>query len=178
MWVVKRMKSTKFNYPPPSFPGEYFTFRWGKIPCRHQHSHCLLTCVCLSPAATFSTTSHRGSILGRNWDQNLKTFAPCCFYSPHGLRGLEICTLTAESRWGLALFKLSLCLPLKVAMLFFLFLLFIYIWIHIVLTEATIRNALKGGKPNRKPYHPYGCRNLYKKSINEENSSLFMNSIL
>jgi hypothetical protein len=29
--------------------------------------------------------------------------------------------------------------------------------------ETIIRNALKGGKPNRKPYHPYGFRNLYKK---------------
>jgi hypothetical protein len=62
---------------------------------------------------------------------------------------------------------------LKVA-LFFLLILFIYISI-----ETLIRNASKRGKPNGKPYHPYGFRNLYsKQSINEENSSLFMNSIL
>ncbi len=44
-----------------------------------------------------------------------------------------------------------------------------------------IRNASKGGNPNRKlPYHPYGFRNLHvcKTTINGENSSLFMNSFL
>jgi hypothetical protein len=43
--------------------------------------------------------------------------------------------------------------------------------------ETILRNAPKGGKPDRKPCHPYGFRNPYK-IINEENSSLFMNSIL
>ncbi len=28
--------------------------------------------------------------------------------------------------------------------------------------ETIFRNALKGGKPGRKSYHPYGFRNLYK----------------
>ncbi len=37
--------------------------------------------------------------------------------------------------------------------------------------ETIIRNAPKGGKPNGKPYHPYGFRKLYKiQSIKEENS--------
>jgi hypothetical protein len=42
--------------------------------------------------------------------------------------------------------------------------------------ETTIRNASKGGKPDRKPYHPY-LEIHTKQSTNEENSSLFMNSI-
>jgi hypothetical protein len=43
--------------------------------------------------------------------------------------------------------------------------------------EITIRNASKRGKPNRKPYDPFGLKNQRKKLINEENSSLFINSI-
>jgi hypothetical protein len=43
----------------------------------------------------------------------------------------------------------------------------------------TLRNALRGGKPDRKPYHaPVVSEIQTKQSINEENSSLFMNSIL
>jgi hypothetical protein len=40
--------------------------------------------------------------------------------------------------------------------------------------RTLFRDALKGGKPDRKPYHPYGFRNPYntKQSINEEKSSL------
>jgi hypothetical protein len=43
-----------------------------------------------------------------------------------------------------------------------------------------MRNESKGGKPNRKPYHHYGFRNLQyaKKSTNEEKSSLFMEVIV
>ncbi len=49
----------------------------------------------------------------------------------------------------------------------------------IVLSLITLyKNASKGGKPNRKPYHPYGFRIYAQNSINEENSSLFMNIIL
>jgi hypothetical protein len=33
-------------------------------------------------------------------------------------------------------------------------------------SSPIIRNASKGGKPNRKPYHPYGFRNLFK-TINQ-----------
>jgi hypothetical protein len=44
--------------------------------------------------------------------------------------------------------------------------------------KKIIRNASKGEKPNLKPYHPYGYRNLYNKSISEQNSSLFMNGML
>jgi hypothetical protein len=47
---------------------------------------------------------------------------------------------------------------------------------HTFPMETILRNAPKGGKPDRKPYHPYGLRNPYK-IINEENSSLFLNSI-
>ncbi len=44
--------------------------------------------------------------------------------------------------------------------------------------ETIIKNAKKGGKTDRKPYHPYMVSEKYtKKSIDEENSSLFMNSI-
>jgi hypothetical protein len=31
--------------------------------------------------------------------------------------------------------------------------------IHLFPIETTVRNAWKGGKPDRKPYHPYGFRN-------------------
>jgi hypothetical protein len=47
------------------------------------------------------------------------------------------------------LFPVSLCLSLKAALLFLLLLF--------------IRNASKGGKPNRKPYYHYGFRNPYKR---------------
>jgi hypothetical protein len=79
---------------------------------------------------------------------------------------------------GLALVTLFLCLPLKVALLFLLILFITYKYTFSI--ETLIRNASKGGKPNRKPYHPYGFINLYKtlQSINEENLSLLMKSIL
>jgi hypothetical protein len=38
----------------------------------------------------------------------------------------------------------------------------------------TIRNAWKGRKPDKKSHHPYGFKNSYKKSINEENSGLIV----
>jgi hypothetical protein len=46
--------------------------------------------------------------------------------------------------------------------------------------EPAIRNESNGGKSARKPYHPYGFKNPYptKQSFIEENSSLFMNSVL
>jgi len=34
---------------------------------------------------------------------------------------------------------------------------------HLFPIETKIRNASKGGKPGRKPYHPYNFRNLDKK---------------
>jgi hypothetical protein len=109
-----------------------------------------------------------GDVLGRNWDKNLKNFAPCFLHQrillpPNGFLGLEI----YGWKWGggggggLALFSLSLCLPLKVA-LFFLLFHFFYMQIHIFPIETIIINALKGRKPDRKPYHPYGFRNPYK----------------
>jgi hypothetical protein len=55
---------------------------------------------------------------------------------------------------------LALLILLKVA-LFFLSLRFIYINSYVP-TKATIRNASKEGKPDKKPYHPYGFRNPYK----------------
>ncbi len=33
--------------------------------------------------------------------------------------------------------------------------------------ETIIRNTSKGGKPNRKPYHPYGFRNQKNQSMKE-----------
>ncbi len=79
----------------------------------------------------------------------------------------------------MALFTLSLCLPfyhLKWHCSFSYYSIFIYKYIfpH----EKIIRNAFKRGKPVRKPYHPYCFRNLTNKSINEEDSSFFMNSIV
>jgi hypothetical protein len=98
--------------------------------------------------------TYRGGILGRNWDKNLKTFAACYSQSPPP----------------------SLYI-LEVAVFFFL-LHFIYKSIHLIPQETIIRNAWKGGKPNRKLFHPYGFRNPTKQSISEETSRLFMNSTL
>jgi hypothetical protein len=50
---------------------------------------------------------------------------------------------------GLALFTLSLCIPLKVAM-FFLLLVFIYIKVYFFPIETIIRNATKGGNLTEK----------------------------
>jgi hypothetical protein len=33
---------------------------------------------------------------------------------------------------------------------------------HLFPIEITIRNASKRGKPDRKPYHPYGFKKPYK----------------
>ncbi len=52
---------------------------------------------------------YRGVFLGRNWDKNLKTFAPCYSQSPppadftptFGILGLEIFAATAEKGEGL-----------------------------------------------------------------------------
>jgi hypothetical protein len=113
---------------------------------------------------------YQGGILRRNWYTNLKTFAQCYSQSPppvvftplpppHGFLRLEISRATAESRWGLGFVYI---ISLLKSALFFLLILFIYIKIHLFLIETIIRKASTGGKPNRKPYHPYGLINLYK----------------
>jgi hypothetical protein len=77
-------------------------------------------------------------------------FAPCYsqspppadFTSPYGILGLEISTARAESRCGLS----------------FVYILIILIYINIItifLVVTINRFALKGGKPYRKPYHPF-----------------------
>jgi hypothetical protein len=112
---------------------------------------------------TYFTYACRGRILGRNWEKNLKTFAPCYsqspqpaeFTPPYSFLVLEISTTTADSGWGLGIVYI---ISLKVA-LFFLLLRFIYMCIHLFPIETIIRNASKGGKPDRKPYHPYCFRN-------------------
>jgi hypothetical protein len=71
-----------------------------------------------------------------------------------------------------------LCLHLKIT-LFNLPKLYIYIKYIFSPYKTIIRNALKRGKPNRKPYHLAMVSEIYtKKSTNEKNSSLFMKSIL
>jgi hypothetical protein len=45
-------------------------------------------------------------------------------------------------------------------------------------SSPIIRNASKGGKPNRKPYHLMVSEIYTKQSTYEENSSLFINSVL
>jgi hypothetical protein len=74
-------------------------------------------------------------------------------------------TAIAESRWGLGFVFIISLFTFEVA-LFFLFLLIIYIKIHVFPRETIIRNASKGGKPNRKQYLPYGFKNRYK-TINQ-----------
>ncbi len=83
------------------------------------------------------------------------------FPSPLVFEDLRFLQQQLKVGGSLALFTSSLCLPLKVA-LFFVLLVFIYTKVHIFPIETIIRNALKGGKPNRKPYHPYGFRNVNK----------------
>ncbi len=56
-----------------------------------------------------------GCILERNWDKDLKNFAPCYSQSPlpadftpsYSFLGLEISTATADREWSLTLFKTS-----------------------------------------------------------------------
>jgi hypothetical protein len=74
----------------------------------------------------------------------------------YGFLGLEILQPQLKVGGGLALFTLFFCLPLKIE------------------KELTIRNASKGGKPDRKLYHPFGFRML----LLNKKSNLFMNSIL
>jgi hypothetical protein len=89
------------------------------------------------------------------------TFAPCYsqsppppdFTSPCGFLALESSTQTAERRWGLGFvynislftFESSIFLPI----------------------ETKIRDTLKGRKPGRKPYHPYGW---FQKAIQDNQS--------
>jgi hypothetical protein len=61
---------------------------------------------------------YRGCILGRNWDKNLKTFAPCYSKSPMVLLDLIFLQQQLKVGVGLASFTLSLCLSLKVVLFF------------------------------------------------------------
>ncbi len=82
----------------------------------------------------------------------------CIDFTPlYGFLGLENSTSTVEGGWGgLALFTLFLCLPLKIE------------------KELTIRNVSKGGKPDRKPCHPFG----FRMPLLNKKSTLFINSIV
>jgi hypothetical protein len=62
------------------------------------------------------------------------------FYSPYGFLGLEISTTAAESGWGLSI-DISIVISLTT----------LYLYINIFPIQTTIRNALKGGKPDKKP---------------------------
>jgi hypothetical protein len=72
--------------------------------------------------------------------------------------------------WGLGFIYIISSSPLKAALFSFShYTLFIYkdIFILFFHIEIAIRNVLKGGKPNRKPYNPYGFRYPYK-TINQK----------
>jgi hypothetical protein len=75
--------------------------------------------------------------------------------------GLEISTATAESGWRLGFVYINSLFTFLSNTVISYYTLFIYKYI-----EKTVRNASKGGKPDRKPYHPYGFRNPYK-TINQ-----------
>ncbi len=45
---------------------------------------------------------------------------------------------------------------------FYFITLYLYVNMYIFSPYTTVRNASKGGKPNRKPYHPFSFINLYK----------------
>jgi hypothetical protein len=105
-----------------------------------------------------------------------------CFYTadldpPYGFLWLENFAATAKIRRGLGFLTLFLCLPLKVALFFLFLLLFIYNYIfspqkqnlemHRKEESLTENNAT------------LMVSEIYTKiSINDENSSLFKNSIL
>ncbi len=82
------------------------------------------TSVCFVSHFQYVHVLYRVGILGRNWNKNLQTFAPCYsqslppadFTPPYGFLGLEIYTATAESGWGFGF--VSLCLPLKIALFY------------------------------------------------------------
>ena len=83
---------------------------------------------------------------------------------PHGFFGLEISTATADSGWG---FCIVYIISLKVQLLFLL-LHFIYMCILFFPIKTTIRNASKGGKPDRKPTIPMVSEIHTKLSMNEK----------
>ncbi len=120
-----------------------------------------------SPHLYFRQNLSRGGILGRFLRLLLHAIHSHLYQlillSPMVFLDLlyKISTATAESRWGLGFFSISLCLLLKAALFFSYYSLFLYKYI-LYQIETIIRNALKGGKPNRKPSHPNGFRNTYK----------------
>ncbi len=95
----------------------------------------------------------------------------------YGFLELENSTATDESGWSLVLLTLSLCLPLKVALFFLLLNLFLYIK-HMFPIETIFINAIKGGNLAENHTTPMVSEIYTKLSINEENSSLSMKSIL
>jgi hypothetical protein len=123
-----------------------------------------------SPHLYFRQNLSRRGILGRNGDENLKTFSPC--YSQSSpltflLTPMVLLDLFLQQQLkvggGLAVFTIYLCLLLKVAMFSLIYTLFMYKYMLSDI-ETIIRKALKGVKPERKPYPlpPYGSRNPYK----------------
>jgi hypothetical protein len=97
--------------------------------------------------------------------KNLKAFAPCYSQSPPPADFtppyvfLDLICLRQQLKvgGGLALFTLSLCLPVKVALIFLL-LHFIYKYTSFP-HKTTIRNASTGDKPDGKPYPPLWFQN-------------------
>jgi hypothetical protein len=78
------------------------------------------------------------------------------FYSPYDFLGLKMSTPTAENRWGLGFVYIFSLFTFESSIVSSLIFLLFYIKRHLFPIETIIRNASKGGKPNRKPYHPYG----------------------
>jgi hypothetical protein len=91
---------------------------------------------------------------------------PADFNSPFsGVLGLEILTGTVESRLGLGFIYIISLFTFESNIV--LSLMTLYLCINTFLPiEKIMRNGSKGGNPNRKPYHPYGLRILYK-TINQ-----------
>ncbi len=113
---------------------------------------------------------HRMGMHGRSWDKNFKTFAPCYSQSPppadftfnrlpHGFSWTWD-FYSNSWKWVRVGFVYVITL---LAQKFSIVLFFItpYFKKHIQI-KTTIRNAPKGGKPDRNPYHHYGFRSPHK----------------
>jgi hypothetical protein len=110
-------------------------------------------------------------MLGRSWDKNLKTFAPCYSQSLHqlilpstaspmvflDLRFLQQ-QLKVDEGWLCLHYLFDIAEKIRIV-LSLITLHFLYKYIQI---ETTITNAPKGGKHDRNPFHPNGFRNPYK----------------
>ncbi len=122
-----------------------------------------------------------------SWTQlRQKSFGPCYSqspppedFTPHYGWTWDFYTPTAKSGWGLGIvYVISLFTFESSIVLLSYYTLFVNKYICFLYVETIIRNASKGGKSDRKIYHPWFQNFIQTQTTNEENSSLYINSIL